>query len=57
MLAQKGKRVLLADCDPQCNLTGMVMGFKGSDDFDTIYKAGGTHPFRPGPTPSRYATS
>lgn len=31
MMALKGKRVLLADFDPQCNLTGMVMGFKGVD--------------------------
>ena len=33
MMALKGKRVLLADFDPQCNLTGMVMGFKGVDDL------------------------
>jgi cellulose biosynthesis protein BcsQ len=32
MLALKGKRVLLADFDPQCNLTGMVMGFKGAEE-------------------------
>lgn len=38
MLAKKGKRVLLADFDPQCNLTGMVMGFKGVDDLDDFYK-------------------
>lgn len=37
MLANKGKRVLLADFDPQCNLTGMVMGFRGVDDLDAIY--------------------
>jgi hypothetical protein len=30
MIASKGKRVLLVDCDPQCNLTGMVLGFKGA---------------------------
>jgi len=39
MLAKKGKRVLLVDFDPQCNLTGMVMGFKGVDDLEAIYKA------------------
>ena len=39
MLAKKGKRVLLADFDPQCNLTGMVMGFRGVDDLDDFYKA------------------
>jgi cellulose biosynthesis protein BcsQ len=42
MMALKGKRVLLADFDPQCNLTGMVMGFKGEDDLAVIY--GGVQP-------------
>ena len=28
MLANKGKKVIIVDCDPQCNLTGMVLGFK-----------------------------
>jgi cellulose biosynthesis protein BcsQ len=37
MMALKGARVLLADFDPQCNLTGMVMGFKGEDDMAAIY--------------------
>ena len=37
MMASKGKKVLLADFDPQCNLTGMVMGFKGVDDLAAIY--------------------
>ncbi|CAB3634806.1 hypothetical protein LMG3431_01427 [Achromobacter pestifer] len=52
MLANKGKRVLLVDCDPQCNLTGMVMGFKGTDDFDAIYKAGGVRNIRDGLAPA-----
>jgi len=38
MLARKGKRVIIADCDPQCNLTGMVLGFKKADEFEAIYK-------------------
>lgn len=42
MLALKGYRVLLADFDPQCNLTGMVMGFKGADDLAALYN--GTPP-------------
>jgi len=41
MLADKQKRVLLVDCDPQCNLTGMVLGFKGGDEFEAIYAKGG----------------
>lgn len=52
MLAEKGKRVLLADCDPQCNLTGMVFGFKGSDDFAAIYKSGGVKNIRDGLAPA-----
>src|SRR5271155_3621211 len=39
MMASKGKRVLLADFDPQCNLTGMVMGFRGVDDLASIYSS------------------
>jgi cellulose biosynthesis protein BcsQ len=39
MMATKGARVLLVDFDPQCNLTGMVMGFKGIDELEAIYKA------------------
>lgn len=38
MMALKGKTVLLADFDPQCNLTGMVMGFRGVDDLAALYK-------------------
>lgn len=42
MMALKGKKVILADFDPQCNLTGMVMGFKQVDDLSAIYN--GTPP-------------
>ena len=52
MLAAKGKKVLLADCDPQCNLTGMVLGFKGTDDFSTIYESGGVKNIRDGLAPA-----
>lgn len=52
MLASKGKRVLLADCDPQCNLTGMVLGFKGTDDFSAIYSSGGVKNIRDGLAPA-----
>ncbi|WP_312320976.1 AAA family ATPase [Stenotrophomonas sp.] len=37
MLSVMGKRVLLADFDPQCNLTGMVLGFRGQDDLLALY--------------------
>lgn len=52
MLAEKGKRVLLADCDPQCNLTGMVLGFKGAHEFEAIYKSGGIRNVRDGLVPA-----
>ncbi len=38
-MAAAGKRVLLADFDPQCNLTGMVMGFQGVEDLEATYSA------------------
>lgn len=38
MMALKGKTVILADFDPQCNLTGMILGYKGIEDLDTSYK-------------------
>lgn len=36
MLARKNKRVLLVDCDPQCNLTGMVLGLEDLESSDSI---------------------
>ncbi|MEG5061470.1 AAA family ATPase [Microcoleus sp. A2-C5] len=38
MLASKGKRVILVDTDPQCNLTGMALGEGTEDDEDRIQK-------------------
>jgi cellulose biosynthesis protein BcsQ len=46
MIASKGKRVVLVDCDPQCNLTGMILGFKGAADLETLYKTPGVHNIR-----------
>jgi cellulose biosynthesis protein BcsQ len=40
MLAAKGKRVILVDTDPQCNLTGMALGEETEDDearIEAIY--------------------
>lgn len=36
-LADLGKRVLIVDGDPQCNLTGTVLGFNGDLDFEDFY--------------------
>jgi cellulose biosynthesis protein BcsQ len=52
MLASKGKKIIIVDCDPQCNLTGMVLGFKESDEFEEIYKAGGVRNIRDGLAPA-----
>ena len=38
MLASKGKKVILVDADPQCNLTGIVLGFTGITEFEQFYK-------------------
>lgn len=37
MLASKGKRVILVDADPQCNLTGMVLGFSATHELEAVY--------------------
>ena len=34
MLATKGHSVVLVDADPQCNLTGMVLGYKGPTELE-----------------------
>ena len=36
MVASQGKRVMLVDCDPQCNLTGMVLEFGQYADLNKI---------------------
>jgi len=36
-MADRGKRVLIVDGDPQCNLTGTVLGFRGINDFSDFY--------------------
>jgi len=38
MLASKGKRVILVDTDPKCNLTGMALGEGTEDDEARIQK-------------------
>ncbi|THD63053.1 MAG: hypothetical protein E8A49_06520 [Phenylobacterium sp.] len=37
-MAEHGRRVLIVDGDPQCNLTGTVLGFDGVEDFSDFYK-------------------
>ena len=52
MLANKGKKVIIVDCDPQCNLTGMVLGFEGAKDFDAIYESEEVRDIRDGLSPA-----
>lgn len=52
MLANKGKRVLLVDCDPQCNLTGMVLDFRGEEELKAVYEAPGIKNIRDGLAPA-----
>ena len=52
MLAHKGKKVIIADCDPQCNLTGMVLGFKDAWNFASTYKSKEVKNIRDGLAPA-----
>lgn len=52
VLAEKGKKVLLVDCDPQCNLTGMTLGFKGEAELKAVYESGGVKNVRDGLAPA-----
>ncbi|SNY87639.1 CobQ/CobB/MinD/ParA nucleotide binding domain-containing protein [Nocardia amikacinitolerans] len=38
MLASLGKKVIMVDADPQCNLTGMVLDLSGEDALERFYK-------------------
>ena len=37
MLAEKGKKVIMADFDSQCNLTGVVLDYKSAQDLEALY--------------------
>ena len=37
MLAQLGKTIVLVDADPQCNLTGLLLGYKGPTELEKFY--------------------
>jgi cellulose biosynthesis protein BcsQ len=52
MLAEKGHRVVLVDADPQCNLTGLVLGFRGPDEFDKFYELEPNRNIRDGLAPA-----
>ena len=37
-MANRGNKILIVDADPQCNLTGTVLGFDGVSDFTDFYQ-------------------
>jgi cellulose biosynthesis protein BcsQ len=43
MLAEKGKKVILVDTDPQCNLTGMALGEGTETDEERLEEIYNTH--------------
>jgi signal recognition particle GTPase len=52
MLADKGYRVVLVDADPQCNLSGLILGYKGQTDFEAFYKTEPERNLRAGLAPA-----
>lgn len=52
MLANGGNRVIVADFDPQCNLTGMVMGFTNAGDITELYETDGIQNVKSGLAPA-----
>ncbi len=59
MLASKGKRVILVDTDPQCNLTGLVLDYKGGyseadseEEFERLYEGGSGRDLKSGLAPA-----
>ena len=52
MLASMGNRVILVDADPQCNLSGLILGLKGEDEFDRFYESESSHNLRAGLIPA-----
>jgi cellulose biosynthesis protein BcsQ len=52
MLAEKGKRVILVDADPQCNLTGIVMGFRGPTELERFFTEEAERNLRAGLSPA-----
>lgn len=52
MLASKGHRVILVDADPQCNLSGLILGLKGEDEFDKFYESESARNLRAGLVPA-----
>ena len=52
MLSQKGYRVVIVDTDPQCNLSGLVLGIHGEAEFETFYQSESGRNIRAGLAPA-----
>lgn len=52
MLAEQGKKVVIVDADPQCNLTGLILGYKKYVELEDFYKNGQNHNLRDGLAPA-----
>lgn len=52
MMASLGKRVILVDADPQCNLTGLVLGYKGPYELEKFYEIDSKNNIRDGLAPA-----
>jgi len=52
MLAERGEKVVMVDADPQCNLTGMVLGYRGVEDFESFYDNYGRNTLKSGLEPA-----
>ena len=51
-LANAGHRVVLVDADPQCNLSGLILGYKGQKDFEQFYRTEPERNLRAGLAPA-----
>lgn len=52
MMAEQGHIVVVVDADPQCNLTGMVLGYKGAEELESFYERIGEGTLRAGLAPA-----
>ncbi len=52
MLAEKGHRVIMVDADPQCNLTGLVLNYRGPAALENFYEQEKGRNFRDGLAPA-----
>ncbi|MNW48637.1 Chromosome partitioning protein ParA [compost metagenome] len=52
MLAEKGYKVILVDADPQCNLSGMILGYNEALELEDFYNNGTINNIRDGLKPA-----